>query len=368
MDSRMNRVRIGVIGLGSIGIFHTRYFAEGKIPRATLTAVCDLNRKALRPFEPPVATFTDSRDLIRSGLVDAVLIATPQSLHADIGIDALKQGLHVLVEKPLARHIAEARRLFAAHKSRNQVFAIMFNQRADPRHRWIRDAIAAGSIGALQRIHLVMTEWFRTNAYYVSAGWRGTWEGEGGGILMNQYAHHLDLLQWMCGMPKRVRAFCGIGKHHPIEVEDEVTAYFEYKNGATGVFVGSTGEAPGTNRFEIAGDLGRIVLEGGKLTLTRNAVSAARFRRTSREPMAKPAARQTTIRSPRTAESHQVLTRNFVDAILDGAPLIAPAEEGLGSLELANAMIYSSFTGRTAELPLNAGAYQSFLNRRIRAH
>jgi predicted dehydrogenase len=264
--------------------------------------------------------------------------------------------------------VAEARRLVAAHKNRKQVFAIMFNQRADPRHRWIRDAIAAGTIGSLQRVNLVMTEWFRTNAYYRSAGWRGTWEGEGGGILMNQYAHHLDLLQWMCGMPKRVRAFCGIGKRHPIEVEDEVTAYFEYKNGATGVFVGSTGEAPGTNRFEIAGDLGRIVLEGGKVILTRNAVSAARFLKTSREPMAKPAARQTTIRSPRTAELHQALTQNFVDAILAGKPLIAPAEEGLRSLELANAMIYSSFTGNTEELPLNTGAYQSFLHKCLRTH
>lgn len=364
----MNRVRIGVIGLGSIGNFHTRYLAEGKIPRATLAAVCDPNRKALRPFEPRAASFTASTALIRSGLVDAVLISTPQSLHADIGIDALRNGLHVLVEKPLARHIGEAQKLVAAHKSRKQVFAIMFNQRADPRHRWIRDAIAKGTIGTLQRVHLVMTEWFRTNAYYESAGWRGTWEGEGGGILMNQYAHHLDLLQWMCGMPKRVRAFCGIGRHHPIEVEDEVTAYFEYKSDATGVFVGSTGEAPGTNRLEIAGDRGRIALEGGKLTLTRNAVSAARFRRSSRKPMAKPASRKTTIRTPCAAELHQVLTRNFVDAILDGAPLIAPAEEGLRSLELANAMIYSSFTERTEELPLNARAYQSFLRQRLRTH
>ena len=364
----MNRVRVGVIGLGSIGNFHTRYLAEGKIPRATLTAVCDVNRKALQPYKPRAAVFTDSSNLIRSGLVDAVLIATPQSLHTDIGIDALRNGLNVLVEKPLARHMAEARRLVAAHKGRKQVFAVMFNQRADPRHLWIRDAIAKGTIGALQRIHLVMTEWFRTNAYYESAGWRGTWEGEGGGILMNQYAHHLDLLQWMCGMPKRVRAFCGIGRHHPIEVEDEVTAYFEYKNGATGVFVGSTGEAPGTNRFEIAGDRGRIVLEGGRLILTRNTVSAAQFRATSRMPMAKPATRQATIRTPRPGELHQVLTRNFVDAILTSAPLIAPAEQGLRSLELANAMIYSSFTGRTAELPLNAKAYQSFLCRRLRTH
>jgi predicted dehydrogenase len=357
----MKRVRIGVVGLGSIGAFHARGLMEGKVRRAVLGAVCDTDPEATRPFATHAAVFPASAELIRSGAVDAVLIATPQSLHTEIGIDALRHGLHVLVEKPLARHLAEGRRLISAHRNRRLVFSIMFNQRADPRHRWIRDALAAGTIGAIQRVHLLMTEWFRTNAYYQSAGWRGTWKGEGGGILMNQYAHHLDLLQWMCGMPKRVRAFCGIGRHHPIEVEDEVTAYFEYKNGATGVFVGATGESPGTNRLEIAGDLGRIVLEGGKLTLTRNAVSAARFRRTSREPMAKPAVRQTAIRSPRAAELHQALTQNFVDAILTGAPLIAPAAEGIRSLELANAMIYSSFKGCTVELPLNAAKYNRLL-------
>ena len=359
----MKRVRIGVIGLGSIGAFHARGLLDGKVPRAVLTAVCDPNPKALRPFARHGAAFTDSSALIRSGAADAVLIATPQSLHAEIGIDALRQGLHVLVEKPLARHLAEGRRLIAAHRGRKQVFAIMFNQRADPRHRWIRDAVAAGAIGALQRVHLEMTEWFRTNVYYEAARWRATWRHEGGGILMNQYAHHLDLLQWICGMPERVRAFCSIGKYHPIATEDEVTARLEFKGGATGVFVGSTGEAPGTNRFEIAGDLGRIVLEGGKLTLTRNSVSAARFRRTSRAPMAKPAARQTAVRVPRTPELHQALTRNFVDAILDGTPLIAPAKEGTRSLELANAMIYSSFKEQTVDLPLNAAHYERFLKR-----
>ena len=358
----MKRVRIGVIGLGSIGAFHARGLLDGKVPRAVLTAVCDPNPKALRPFARHGAAFTDSSALIRSGAADAVLIATPQSLHAEIGIDALRRGLHVLVEKPLARHLAEGRRLVAAHRGRKQVFAIMFNQRADPRHQWIRDAVAAGVIGALQRVHPEMTEWFRTNVYYEAARWRATWRHEGGGILMNQYAHHLDLLQWMCGMPERVRAFCGIGRHHPIATEDEVTAYFEYAGGATGVFIGSTGEAPGTNRLEIAGDLGRIVLENGKLTLTRNIVSAARFRRTSREPMAKPAERSTDIRLRRPGELHQALIGNFADAILDGAPLIAPAAEGLRSLEFANAMIYSSSKNQTVELPLNAAAYARFLN------
>ena len=359
----MKRVRIGVIGLGSIGRVHARRLATGEIAGAELTAVCDPNPTTLCEFVPESTAFESSATLIRSGMVDAVLIATPPSTHVELGIDALRQGLHVLVEKPLARHVAEARQLVGAQRRRRQIFAIMFNQRATPPHRWIRDAIEAGRLGTLQRVQFEMTEWFRTNAYYKSAGWRGTWTGEGGGILMNQYAHHLDLLQWMCGMPQRVQAFCAQGKYHPIEVEDEVTAYFEYRNGATGVFIGSTGEAPGTHRIEIAGDLGRIVLDSGILTFTQNAVSATRFRKTARQPMAKPAIKQTTVRLPRAAESHQILIQNFVDAIRTGTPLIAPAREGLRSLELANAMIFSSFAGRAVDLPLNAGKYERFLAR-----
>lgn len=350
-------VNVGVVGLGYIGAFHAEYLAAGEIRGARLAAVCDTSAKALQPFSKSAAAFQSSTEMFRSGLVDAVLIAVPQYLHAPIGMDALRCGLHVLMEKPLARHKAEAERLLRARSRRGQVFAIMFNQRTDPRHVWIRDTIAAGRLGPLQRISFVFTEWFRTQAYYASAGWRGTWAGEGGGILMNQYAHHLDLLQWMCGMPAHVRAFCGFGKYHDIEAEDEVTAYLEYSNGATGVFIGSTGEAPGTNRIEIAGDLGRIVLENGRIVFTRNRTSAARFRRTSREWMAKPAVRSTEPAPPAVAAQHKEITRNFVDSIRKRIPLIAPAEDGIRSLELANAMIASSITGKTVSLPLNATAY-----------
>lgn len=356
-------VRIGVVGLGYIGALHARYLAAGAVRRARLGAVCDTSPRAVAPFEKRLPAFRSVDSLVRSELVDAVLIATPQYLHAPIAIQCLEAGLHVLVEKPLALSLAEGHRMLRARRDRRQVFAIMFNQRANPLYRKVKDLLDEGATGPVQRISFIMTEWFRPDAYYASAPWRGTWRGEGGGILMNQYAHHLDLLQWLCGMPRRIRAFAGFGRHHPIQVEDDVTAYLEYPGGATGMFVGSTGEAPGANRLEIAGDLGQIVAENGRVVLRRNAVSAARFRRTSKQFMGKPKCREEVFRPRAAARLHQHITRNFVDAILDRAPLVAPAEDGLRSLEIANAMIYSAAKDHPVSLPLDEERYEEFLCR-----
>lgn len=360
----MDHVRIGIIGVGGMGSFHARYLLEGRVARASLTAVSDADPARLEPYKD-LQTFTDSRDLIRSGAVDAVLIVTPHYFHTTIGIDALEQGLHVLVEKPISVHKADAERLIAAHKCKDQVFAAMFNQRTDPHYREIKRLVDSGDLGPIQRTCWIITDWFRPEAYFASGTWRATWKGEGGGVLVNQCPHNLDLFQWIVGMPVRVRAFCGLGKYHDIEVEDEVTAYLEYANGATGVFVTSTGEAPGTNRLEIAGDRGKIVLESGRVTLFRNEVPASEFSRTSPMPFSKPDVTCEEIPVEGNGGQHVEITQNFVDAILDGVPLIAPAEEGIRSVELANAMLYSHFTGQTVELPLDGAAYEALLQELI---
>ncbi len=233
--------------------------------------------------------------MIRAGVVDAVVIATPHYSHTTIGIDALKQGLHVLVEKPISAHKADCERLIAAHRSRKQVFATMLNQRMNPRYKKIRQLIAKGDLGAIHRLAWTITDWFRTEAYYANGGWRATWAGEGGGVLLNQCVHQLDLLQWLFGMPESVRAFCAIGKKHNIEVEDEVTAYMEYANGATCVFVASTCEAPGTNRLEIAAEMGRIIVDGSGVSFLKNDVPMTKFSRTSKAKMAKPRVREMQI-------------------------------------------------------------------------
>ena len=357
----MDRVRMGIIGLGVQGSYHVALFKQGKIERAEVTAVCDIVPEKLAPYGD-YKTFTSSEAMIRSGDVDAVLIATPHYDHTTIGIDALQNGVHVLVEKPISVHVADAQKLIAAHTDPKVVFAAMFNQRTDPKYINTKQLIASGELGEIRRVQWTITDWFRPEAYYASGGWRATWQGEGGGVLLNQCPHNLDLLQWLCGMPNKMLAFCRLGKYHNIEVEDDVTAYFQYPNGATGVFITTTGEAPGTNRLEIAGDNGKVVLEGGKITFTRTEVPVTEFSRTSTAMFSRPAVSQIDIPvPPGNGPQHAGITQNFVDAILDGTPLIAKAEEGINSLELANAMLYSSFQGRTVDLPLDAAGYEQQL-------
>ena len=361
----MDEVRIGIIGVGGMGTSHSRKFREGEIRRARLVAACDIEPEKLEPFKD-LKTYTDSRELIRSGEVDAVLIATPHYDHTTIGIDAFDNGLHVLVEKPISVHKADAERLIAAWKrSKNRVFGAMFQMRTEPVFKKIKQLIESGELGRIQRINWTVTAWFRTEAYYASGGWRATWKGEGGGVLLNQCPHNLDLFQWFFGMPKRCRAFCGFGKYHDIEVEDEVTAYFEYEDGATAVFIASTGETPGTDRLEVAGDRGRLVYENGKITFGRNEVLTSVFNKTSPERFGRPEKWDVEIPVRDAKRGHGVITQSFVNAILDGTPLIAPAEEGIRSVELANAMLLSAFTDQTVTIPIDAAAYQKQLEKLI---
>lgn len=362
----MNTVRLGIIGMGNIGRYHAEYLLNGKVSRGQLTAVAD----ALAPLESWAArglrTFTDGEALLRSGAVDAVLIATPHYQHTTLGIAALEAGLHVMVEKPISVHKADAERLIAAHARRpDRVFAAMFQLRTEPRYVKIKRLISTGELGPLVRVSWIITDWFRTEAYYASGGWRATWKGEGGGVLLNQCPHNLDLLQWLCGMPARVRGFCQLGRYHDIEVEDNVTAYWEWASGATGVFITSTGEAPGTNRLELCGTRGKLVLENNRLTFTRNETDMLEFSRTARTGFARPDVWHVEIPFADAPAQHATLTQNFVDAILDGAPLIAPGAEGLHSVELANAMLYSSLTEQTITLPLDGVAYEAKLQKLI---
>ncbi len=360
----MNTVRLGIIGLGNIGRYHADYLSKGKVGRAQLTAVCD----AFAPLDSykPLKTFNDPEALFQSGEVDAVIIATPHYQHTTLGMAALNAGLHVMVEKPISAHKADAERLIAcAQKKPKLVFAGMFQLRTEPRYLKIQKLIQSGQLGQITRVIWIITDWYRTEAYYASGGWRATWKGEGGGVLLNQCLHNLDTMAWLCGMPKRVRGFCALGRYHNIEVEDDVTAYLEYENGATGVFVTSTGEAPGSNRFEIAGTQGKVVLENHKLTFTRNEVSMVEFSKTAKVGFAKPDVWNVEIPISDATVPHAILMQNFVDAILDGTPLIAPGQEGIQSVELANSMLYSSLLDRTIDLPMDSAAYERKLQELI---
>lgn len=363
--TKTKTVRLGIVGIGNMGGSHSHWVQQGLVPGCELAAVCDLNPKKLERFKD-IARFTDAGEMIRSGKIDAILVATPHYGHTTIGIQALKAGLHVMVEKPLSVHKADCERLIAAYKNKKQVFAAMFNQRTDPVFQKIRSLIQNGELGKINRINWIITNWFRTEAYYASGGWRATWEGEGGGVLLNQCPHNLDLYQWLFGMPDQVRGFCKLGHRHDIEVEDEVTAYFEYKSGATAVFITSTGETPGTNRLEISGERGRLVVEEGRIGFLRNEIEATKFSRTTRESFSRPETWKVEIPVGHNPDpQHVYVLRNFTNAILHGEKLIAPAVEGIHSVELGNAILMSSLLGETVPIPLSGARYEKMLKKLI---
>jgi len=362
-------VRLGIIGTGNIGGHHAEYLLAGKVPRAQLIAVTARNSEsAARWRQRGLTVFATGEELIASRAVDAVIIATPHFQHAALGIAALQAGLHVMVEKPIAAHKAEAERLLAVRRQYpKQVFGAMFQLRTEPRYVEIKKLLAAGDLGEIVRFSWMVTDWFRTDAYYASSAWRATWKGEGGGVLINQCLHQLDMLQWLLGMPARARSFVQLGRYHPIEVEDSVTAYLEFPIAGTGVFIASTGEAPGTNRLEISGAMGKLLLENDNLTFFRNRVSMIDACRTAKLGFQKPDVEKIDVPFSNEPAQHATIVRNFVNAILDGAPLIAPGEDGLASIELANVLLYSGLIHQTIELPLDAAAYERKLNELIAA-
>jgi predicted dehydrogenase len=361
-------MKLGIIGLGNIGRVHAKNIQDGLTEDVELVAVANQTIKAIDDFkEQGIACFDSGEKLIESGLTDAVLIALPTALHAPLGIKVLQAGQHLLMEKPLARHKAEGERILAARQRDDQVVALMMNQRTHPCYTQIKQWINSGALGPIQRVSWTMTNWFRPEIYYQSSVWRATWKGEGGGVLMNQCPHNLDVLQWLVGMPSNVRAHCSFGKYHDIEVEDEVSAYFEFANGATGQFVASTGESPGTNRLEIVGDLGTVITDGTTATLIRNSQSVTQFSRSTEDLFGAPETSTEHFKAPDNFNQHVAILDNFVQAARGEAKLIAPAEAGLHSLELAGAMLYSSWINDSVSFPLDAHTYEAMLNEKIAA-
>lgn len=360
-------VRIGIIGLGNIGQQHIQHI-QNAVNQCQVTAICSRQPVTIAGLND-AKHFSDYRQLIDSGLVDAVLVATPTMAHFEQASYALSKGLHVLIEKPIGLSCQEAEQLIALHQNQpnaqQQVFALMLNQRTDPLFVAMKAQLDSGRIGTIQRTHWTMTNWFRPEVYFQVSDWRATWKGEGGGLLLNQCIHNLDIFQWICGLPCAVQSFCSFGKYHDIEVEDEATAYLQYSNGASGVFVGSTGEAPGINRFDIIGDRGTLSFDGERLQLISNSESTHAFSKTTRDMFGMPQSTTEDITPDRQVNQHAQVIQNFVDAIQVQAPLIAPAEQGLHSLALANAILLSSWQQKTVALPLNSAEYQQALELRI---
>ncbi|AIQ52658.1 Gfo/Idh/MocA family protein [Paenibacillus sp. FSL R7-0331] len=367
----MDKVRFGIIGVGNMGRSHA-FSLLNEVKGAELTAVCDISPQRLEwaaeQLPEHVLRFSSSEELFKSGSVDAVLISTPHYDHPPLAIEALKHHLHVLIEKPAGVFTKAVQEMNDVAAQSDRKFGIMYNQRTNPLYRKLRDLITSGELGEIRRTNWIITDWYRSQSYYNSGGWRATWAGEGGGVLLNQDPHQLDLWQWTTGMmPKRVRAFCQFGKYRDIEVEDDVTAYVEYENGATGLFITTTGEAPGTNRFEITGDNGKIVVEDGSLTFWRLRTPEPEFNATYTGGFGQPECWKCEIPVNKSnGGSHQGILRNFTNAILNDEPLIAPGEEGIRGLTLSNAMYLSAWTDNWVELPIDADLFHEHLMEKVR--
>ena len=362
----MEQVKLGIIGIGNMGSGHCRTILDGQVPDIRLAAVADMREGrrqwAKENLPEDVRVFADGDALIGSGVCDAVLIAVPHYDHPRLVVSALQHGLHVLCEKPAGVYTKQVREMNEAAEKSDRVFAMMFNQRTNCVYRKMHEIVHSGEYGQIKRVNWIITDWYRTQAYYNSGGWRATWDGEGGGVLLNQCPHNLDLLQWICGLPVKVQAFCHNGKWHDIEVEDDVTAYLEFANGATGVFVTTTADAPGTNRFEITLEKAKLVCEDDKLFFYVLDVSEREYCFSATEGFAKPAGHVEELVTDGQNPQHAGVMRAFAGSILRGEPLVADGKEGIRGLMLSNAMHLSSWLGCPVTLPIDEDLFLEKLN------
>ena len=366
----MDDIRLAIVGYGGMGGNHGGYLWKDPVPGARLAAICDIRPERLdaakKAFGDDMPTYASIDDLIAAKAADAVLIATPHYFHPPLAIQAFEAGLHVLSEKPAGVYAKQVRAMNEAAARSGKVFGIMYNQRTRPVHRKIKELIDSGELGEIHRNLYVVTNWYRTQAYYDKGGWRATWEGEGGGVLINQCPHNLDIWQHVCGMPSRVTAKMGFGKYHDIEVDDDVTAVVDYPNGATGVFITTTGEGAGTERWEIVGDRGTLLYEHGRITFRKTRESVREHLATCPKGMESPETWNCEIPHGRGG-GHRAITENFIAAIREGKELIAPGDEGIRGLQISNAMHLSAWLGQSVDLPVDEDLYWQKLREKIAA-
>ncbi len=371
---KMEKVRLGIIGVGNMGSGHTDNIMNGLCPEIQLTAVADINPERKEWLAgmvekynySEVKFFDDAIDMMESGLIDACLIAVPHYDHPTYVIESLKHGLHVMSEKPAGVYTKQVRQMNEeAQKHSELVFGMMFNQRTNCVYRKMRELVQSGKYGQIRRTNWIITDWYRPQAYYDSGNWRATWSGEGGGVLLNQCPHNLDLWQWICGMPVKVNTKMHFGKWHDIEVEDDVTTYVEYANGATGVFVTTTGDAHGTNRFEIQMDKARLIATNSTLSVMEYEMSEPEFSKTNTVAFKTVPAKELELELDGKNEQHVGVLNAWAGAILRGDKLVASGTEGINGLTLSNAMHLSAWLGKEIELPFDDDLYYEELMKRV---
>lgn len=366
----MKKVRFGIIGMGNQGSYYANVLKEGKIDNGILVACCDNNETKLKYAKEKYGDLENIRfydnylNLLNDNVCDAILVETPHYQHPEITIDCLKRGVHVICDKPAGVYTKQVREMNEIASKSNALFTMMFNQRTNCIYRKMKEMIQEGLLGEIQRVTWIITDWYRTQIYYDNGSWRATWAGEGGGVLINQCPHQIDLIQWILGeMPTKVSAFCSYGKWHDIEVEDDVTAYFEYKNGATGVFITTTGEAPGTNRLEISGSKGKLLSEDGNLIFYQNEIDSIENCKVSQKGFDKPKCNKIVVETDGNNPQHVGIINNFANAILGLEELFIKGEEGINGVELMNAIELSGWKdSQKISLPVDENEYLSLLN------
>ncbi len=367
--SESSKIRLGIIGIGNMGSGHANSVVAGKCPDFELCAVADINPARLewaKTALPDAKVFSNAEEMLDSGLIEACMICVPHYDHPKYAIECMKRGIHVMCEKPAGVYTLQVREMNEEAKRHPEVvFGMMFNQRTNCVYRKMRELVQSGVYGQIRRTNWIITDWYRPQAYYDSGNWRATWSGEGGGVLLNQCPHQLDLWQWICGMPVKVESHLHYGKWHDIEVEDDVTTYVEYANGATGVFITTTGDARGTNRFEIQLDKAKIVAEYGKLTVIEFDMTEQEFSATNKIPFGNVGAHEVNIELDGRNEQHVGVVNAWGGAILRGEPLVADGSEGINGLMLSNAMHLSSFLGKAVDIPFDEQLYKDELMKRV---
>ena len=366
----MNEVRYGIIGIGNMGSNHVKALVEGRVENGVLAAVCDINPARLqwaKEQKTDVAVFDTAESFFENADVDAVIIATPHYFHPVYAIKGFEKGMHVLTEKPAGVYTKAVREMNEVAEKSGKVFGIMYNQRTNPVYAKVRNMIRGGELGELKRVVWVITDWYRSQSYYDSSSWRATWEGEGGGVLLNQCPHQLDLWQWMCGMPCEIRSFMQYGKNRNIEVENDVTTYAKYPNGATGVFISSTHDTPGSNRLEITGDLGKLVVERSSIVFYKNQMGEKEFNATYTGGFGEPGYEKIDVEIPGKDLGHVGILQNFTNAIVKGEELLAPGCEGIRGLSISNAMHLSDWTGEAVNpMEIDEDRFYELLQEKIR--
>ena len=365
------KIKLGIIGIGNMGSGHSSNIKNGSCPDIELVAIADNNPERLewakqQEYAENITYFGDAIEMLDSGLIDSCLIAVPHYFHTVYAIECMNRGIHVMVEKPAGVYTKQVREMNeVAEKHPEVVFGMMFNQRTRAVYRKLKELVQSGNYGEIRRTNWLITDWYRPQAYYNSGGWRATWSGEGGGVLLNQCPHNLDLWQWICGMPVKVQSQLHYGKWHDIEVEDDVTTYVEYANGATGVFVTTTGDAHGTNRFEIQMDKAKFVVEDGKLLMEEYEMTEPEFSKINTEPFGNVKSTKSEVETDGQNLDHIGVLNAWADAILHGGKLVAEGYEGINGLTISNAMHLSAFLGKAVEIPFDEDLYYEELMKRV---